>query len=116
MGSDDRGRGFPGRDEVTSACSQISPSVDAFKVAAAGVEHSSLRNTLSMCVRTVLGLICSARCKRSRIARLRRWPRERVFEPLGMHNSSLEWLERFATNHARGHEWEGDGASLKQAS
>ena len=33
------------------------PSCVAFKVAAARVEHSSLRNTLSRCVRTVLGLI-----------------------------------------------------------
>jgi len=34
--------------------------------------------------------------------------RERVFEPLGMHNSSLKWPERFAINHAQGHEWEGE--------
>lgn len=33
--------------------------------------------------------------------------RERIFEPLGMHRSSLEWQERFAVNHAQGHEWEG---------
>lgn len=32
---------------------------------------------------------------------------ERVFGPLGMRNSSLEWQERFAANHAQGHEWEG---------
>jgi len=33
---------------------------------------------------------------------------QRVFGPLGMHDSSLEWQERFATNHAQGHEWEGE--------
>jgi CubicO group peptidase (beta-lactamase class C family) len=33
---------------------------------------------------------------------------ERVFTPLGMHRSSLEWQERFSENHAQGHEWEGD--------
>ncbi|QBR02121.1 serine hydrolase domain-containing protein [Paraburkholderia pallida] len=33
--------------------------------------------------------------------------RARVFEPLGMLRSSLEWQERFAGNHAQGHEWEG---------
>jgi CubicO group peptidase (beta-lactamase class C family) len=33
--------------------------------------------------------------------------RERVFEPLGMRHSSLEWQERFSVNHAQGHEWEG---------
>jgi CubicO group peptidase (beta-lactamase class C family) len=33
--------------------------------------------------------------------------RERVFEPLGMRHSSLEWQERFTVNHAQGHEWEG---------
>jgi CubicO group peptidase (beta-lactamase class C family) len=75
-----------------------------------------LRNTLSMCVRTVLGLICSARCKTVANRSLETLARERVFEPLGMHNSTLEWQERFATNHTRGHEWEGDGTTLKQAS
>src|SRR5260370_38916313 len=40
--------------------SQINLSVDAFKVAAARVEQSSLRNTLSTCVRTVLELSSSA--------------------------------------------------------
>ncbi|PTB21945.1 hypothetical protein C9I57_04785 [Trinickia symbiotica] len=34
--------------------------------------------------------------------------RERVFEPLGMRHSSLEWQERFRVNHAQGHEWEGE--------
>ncbi|NPT47810.1 serine hydrolase [Paraburkholderia sp. 1N] len=34
--------------------------------------------------------------------------RERVFEPLGMHHSSLEWQQRFVANHAQGHEWEGE--------
>lgn len=34
--------------------------------------------------------------------------RQRVFEPLGMRDSSLEWQERFAANHAQGHEWEGE--------
>ncbi|MEK2602165.1 serine hydrolase domain-containing protein [Burkholderia arboris] len=34
--------------------------------------------------------------------------RERVFEPLGMRHSSLEWQERFSLNHAQGHEWEGE--------
>jgi CubicO group peptidase (beta-lactamase class C family) len=33
---------------------------------------------------------------------------ERVFTPLGMRHSSLEWQERFSENHAQGHEWEGD--------
>jgi CubicO group peptidase (beta-lactamase class C family) len=33
---------------------------------------------------------------------------ERVFEPLGMRHSSLAWQERFAGNHAQGHEWEGE--------
>ncbi|KAG0769417.1 hypothetical protein G6F22_017373 [Rhizopus arrhizus] len=37
------------------------PAVRAFKVAATRVEHSSLRNTLSTWVRTVLGLIFNAR-------------------------------------------------------
>ncbi len=32
--------------------------------------------------------------------------RERVFTPIGMVNSSLEWQERFSQNHAQGHEWE----------
>lgn len=34
--------------------------------------------------------------------------RERVFEPLGMRHSSLEWQERFSANYAQGHEWEGE--------
>ncbi|WP_133646046.1 serine hydrolase domain-containing protein [Paraburkholderia flava] len=34
--------------------------------------------------------------------------RKRVFEPLGMRHSSLKWQERFAANHAQGHEWEGE--------
>jgi CubicO group peptidase (beta-lactamase class C family) len=34
--------------------------------------------------------------------------RERVFEPLGMVHSSLEWQERFTGNHAQGREWEGE--------
>ena len=34
--------------------------------------------------------------------------RERVFVPLGMRHSSLEWQERFSGNFAQGHEWEGD--------
>jgi hypothetical protein len=40
---------------------QINPRVAAFNVAAARVEHSSLRNTRSTCVRTVRGLMPSAR-------------------------------------------------------
>jgi CubicO group peptidase (beta-lactamase class C family) len=32
--------------------------------------------------------------------------RERVFTPLGMLHSSLEWQERFSDDHAQGHEWE----------
>ena len=40
---------------------QIMPKVSAFKVAAARVEHCSLRNTLSTCVRTVLGLMPRSR-------------------------------------------------------
>ncbi|WP_150620547.1 serine hydrolase domain-containing protein [Pandoraea horticolens] len=32
----------------------------------------------------------------------------RVFVPLGMRRSSLQWQERFADNHAQGHEWEGE--------
>ncbi|QIN62598.1 Penicillin-binding protein 4* [Caballeronia sp. SBC1] len=32
--------------------------------------------------------------------------RERVFTPIGMVNSSLEWQVRFSENHAQGHEWE----------
>jgi hypothetical protein len=38
----------------------INPSVSPFKVAAARVEQSSLRKMLSMCVRTVLGLMSSS--------------------------------------------------------
>lgn len=34
--------------------------------------------------------------------------RERVFAPVGMAYSSLEWQDRFAANHAQGHEWEGE--------
>jgi CubicO group peptidase (beta-lactamase class C family) len=34
--------------------------------------------------------------------------RQRVFEPFGMHHSSLEWQDRFAINHAQGYEWEGE--------
>ncbi|SMG54877.1 serine hydrolase domain-containing protein [Paraburkholderia susongensis] len=33
--------------------------------------------------------------------------RERIFDPLAMRHSSLEWQERFAVNHAQGHEWDG---------
>jgi CubicO group peptidase (beta-lactamase class C family) len=33
--------------------------------------------------------------------------RERVFEPLDMTNSSLQWNERFESNHAQGHEIDG---------
>jgi CubicO group peptidase (beta-lactamase class C family) len=40
--------------------------------------------------------------------------RERVFDPLGMHRSSLEWHERFADNHAQGHEWEGEPAPKRR--
>lgn len=34
--------------------------------------------------------------------------RQRVFNPMEMHDSSLEWQERFEANHAQGHEWEGE--------
>ncbi len=34
--------------------------------------------------------------------------RQRIFEPWAMGDSSLEWQDRFAANHARGHEWEGE--------
>jgi CubicO group peptidase (beta-lactamase class C family) len=40
--------------------------------------------------------------------------RQRAFEPLGMVDSSLEWQERFATNHAQGHEWEGESVPKRQ--
>ena len=40
---------------------EINPNVSPFNVAAARVEHSSLRKMLSICVRTVLGLIDSVR-------------------------------------------------------
>jgi len=40
--------------------------------------------------------------------------RERVFEPLGMHNSSLEWQKRFFDNHAQGHEWEGEPVTKRR--
>jgi CubicO group peptidase (beta-lactamase class C family) len=33
--------------------------------------------------------------------------RERVFAPLAMHDSSLQWQERFEANHAQGHELDG---------
>lgn len=46
------------RKERTAAV-YSKPSCVAFKVAAARVEHSNLRNTLSMRVRTVLGLMDS---------------------------------------------------------
>jgi CubicO group peptidase (beta-lactamase class C family) len=32
----------------------------------------------------------------------------RVFAAFDMRDSSLEWQERFAANHAQGHEWEGE--------
>ena len=38
----------------------------------------------------------------------------RVFAPLGMHDSSLEWQERFAANHAQGHEWEGEPVAKRR--
>lgn len=34
--------------------------------------------------------------------------RERVFTPVGMLDSSLEWQDRFSENYAQGHEWEGE--------
>jgi CubicO group peptidase (beta-lactamase class C family) len=40
--------------------------------------------------------------------------RERVFEPLGMLRSSLEWQEHFSENHAQGHEWEGEPVSKRR--
>lgn len=40
--------------------------------------------------------------------------RQRVFEPLDMVDSSLEWQERFATNHAQGHEWEGEAVPKRR--
>ena len=39
---------------------------------------------------------------------------QRVFKPLGMHDSSLEWQERFSTNHAQGHEWEGEAVPKRR--
>lgn len=39
---------------------------------------------------------------------------QRVFRPLGMHDSSLEWQERFTTNHAQGHEWEGEAVPKRR--
>lgn len=51
----------PSNDRSTAPWRQeIRPSVNAFRVAAARVEHSSLRNMLSMWVRTVLGLMSSS--------------------------------------------------------
>lgn len=46
---------------------------------------------------------------------LERLARQRVFEPLGMDDSSLEWQDRFAPNHAQGHEWEGEPVPKRQA-
>jgi len=40
--------------------------------------------------------------------------RQRVFEPLGMRDSSLEWQDRFAANHAQGHDWEGEPVSKRR--
>ena len=40
--------------------------------------------------------------------------RQRVFEPLRMADSSLEWHERFAANHAQGHEWDGEAVPKRQ--
>jgi len=45
---------------VTGWTQAIKPSVSPFRVAAARVEHCSLRKMLSMCVRTVLGLIANS--------------------------------------------------------
>lgn len=40
--------------------------------------------------------------------------RERVFEPLGMRESSLEWQPRFSANHAQGHEWAGEPVAVRR--
>jgi CubicO group peptidase (beta-lactamase class C family) len=40
--------------------------------------------------------------------------RERIFEPLGMRDSSLEWQMRFAANHAQGHEWNGEAVPKRR--
>ena len=39
---------------------------------------------------------------------------QRVFRPLGMDDSSLEWQERFLTNHAQGHEWDGEAVPKRR--
>lgn len=41
---------------------------------------------------------------------------ERVFGPLNMAHSSLEWQERFARNHAQGYNWEGEAVQKRQLS
>ena len=38
----------------------------------------------------------------------------RVFRPLGMDDSSLEWQERFLTNHAQGYEWDGEAVPKRR--
>jgi CubicO group peptidase (beta-lactamase class C family) len=40
--------------------------------------------------------------------------RERVFEPLDMRDSSLEWQPRFSENHAQGYEWEGEPVAVRR--
>jgi CubicO group peptidase (beta-lactamase class C family) len=38
---------------------------------------------------------------------------QRVFVPLGMERSSLEWQPRFEANHAQGHDWEGQAVARR---
>jgi CubicO group peptidase (beta-lactamase class C family) len=40
--------------------------------------------------------------------------RERLFGPLGMRDSSLEWQARFSGNHAQGHEWNGEAVPKRR--
>jgi len=39
---------------------------------------------------------------------------ERVFDAFGMRNSSLQWQERFAANHAQGHGWEAEPVAKRR--
>jgi CubicO group peptidase (beta-lactamase class C family) len=40
--------------------------------------------------------------------------RERVFDPLDMRDSSLEWQARFSANHAQGYEWNGEAVPKRR--
>jgi CubicO group peptidase (beta-lactamase class C family) len=40
--------------------------------------------------------------------------KERLFDPFEMQDSSLEWQSRFETNHAQGHEWDGESVPKRK--